>query len=336
MKIFFFVIFTVTINLMISCSDNRSKKNDNDLPIHVTDNDSVLHDEEAENIYEQTLNDTDQSDVLGDIDTHTVESGRSDEDSIHDVNISHDEDIKVNNESELSNDEDSGTKQIDPPIGKSSKGSGGTAPISGDLQNTDGINYYLIVPAEYSESVPIPLLLVYSGTEGGSNMTKNLISLEAVGNLGGYIKAILDGKNYYGNGTAGSKVIDHLRTLYNIDNDRTYLLSESAGTSAGLELGFTLKQSYFAAFWVNDLNDSSFTPAKNSTELGFKPWGQAGPGGNFSDANIVINSMKEAGYRLPTEAPYNGTGADAHGNTTQFINAAKWFYGKSRTDGVEK
>jgi hypothetical protein len=140
---------------------------------------------------------------------------------------------------------------------------------------------------------------------------------------------VLDGKQYYGNGSAGATVLDDVRAKYDVDNDRTYLLSESAGTSAGLQLGLGLRQSYFAAYWANDVNASG-TPAKTAGELGFAPWGQAGPGGDFPDAEAIVSGMQAAGYRLPNPAPYSGPGSQSHGDTQQFLEAASWFQGKTR------
>ena len=97
-----------------------------------------------------------------------------------------------------------------------------------------------------------------------------------------------------------------------MDNDRTFLLSESAGTSAGLQLGFDLRPSYFAAFWANDVNASA-TPSRSASALGFAPWGNAGPGGDFADANAIVAGMQSAGYRIAEPAPYGGPGAGTHG-----------------------
>ena len=114
-----------------------------------------------------------------------------------------------------------------------------------------------------------------------------------------------------------------------IDNDRTWLLSESAGTGAGLQLAFHLRPTYFAAFWANDVNTSD-TPGQTADDLGFAPWGNAGPGGDYNDANIIVDGMEAAGYRLPADAPYSGTGSNQHGSTEQFLAAVSFFPGKSR------
>jgi hypothetical protein len=124
-------------------------------------------------------------------------------------------------------------------------------------------------------------------------------------------------------------VLDDVRSDYDVDNDRTYLLSESAGTSAGLSLGLSLRQSYFAAYWANDVNASS-TPELDAGELCFAPFGNAGPGGDYADANAIVNGMKNAGYQTPPPAPYDGPGSNQHGSTDQFLAALEWFAGKSR------
>lgn len=223
---------------------------------------------------------------------------------------------------------DSPASTVVPPLGGSSGGSGGPV-ASGQAMSAGGVSYLIIVPSSYSASKPSRAMVVFSGTEGGAQMASNLKSLASAYSLGDVIFAVLDGVAYHGNGQAGATVLDDLRKLYNIDNDRTYLLSESAGTTAGLQLGLSLRQSYFAAYWVNDLNASA-TPKQNAAALGFAPWGNVGPGGDLADANAVIAAMKAAGYRLPTPAPYDGPGSTQHGSTQQFIAALTFYNGKSR------
>jgi len=58
--------------------------------------------------------------------------------------------------------------------------------------------------------------------------------------------------------------------------------------------------------------------------------GDAGPGGAFSEASIIVTGMDGAGYRLPGDAPYSGPGANQHGSTDQFLAAVSFFAGKSR------
>jgi hypothetical protein len=185
------------------------------------------------------------------------------------------------------------------------------------------VSYYLVVPSTLAQ--PSPLLLAYSGTEGAAQMTANLVNVGPMTGTSGFIRAVLDGVTYYGDGSAGATVLDALRTLY----DRTYLLGESAGTTAAFALGFDLRQSYFAAYWANDVNASG-GPTQNAGELGFAPWGQVGPGGDFTDAAQIVAAMQTAGYRLPTPAPYDGAGSSQHGSSQQFIAAVSWFPGKSR------
>jgi hypothetical protein len=191
------------------------------------------------------------------------------------------------------------------------------------------VQYRLVVPAGYAPSRPTPLLVVFSGTEGGAAMTNNLQSVAGYVGIAEFIFAVLDGTTYYGDGAAGEAVLDDVRARYNIDNDATYLLSESAGTSAGLQLGLSLRQSYFAAYWANDVNASA-VPARTADELGFAPWGNAGPGGDFADARAIVDGMRAAGYRLPADAPYSGAGAGVHGSTEQFLAACSFFPGKRR------
>lgn len=227
---------------------------------------------------------------------------------------------------------DAGGGSVVPPLGGASGGAGGAAGVSGATMNAGGTEYRLIVPSGYSAATPTPLLVAYSGTESGAVMTMNLLSLRGAGiipGLAGTICAVLDGVTYRGDAAAGARVLDAVRTAYNVDNDRTYLLGESAGTTAALSLGLHLRQSYFAAYWANDVNACD-TPERTATVLGFAPWGQAGPGGDFVDASCITDGMRTAGYRLDAVAPYAGPGAGTHGDTNQFIAALSWFSGKSR------
>ena len=217
--------------------------------------------------------------------------------------------------------------KIMPPLGTSSKGTGGACPVNGTTVTTAGASYNLIVPGSYNASNPNPLMIVYSGVEGRSQMTQNLLQLRGRTGTSGFIFAVFDGR--HASAAHGAAVLDELRAKYNIDNDRTYLLSESAGTRAGLQLGFDLRQSYFAAFWANDVTCSG-KPKKKAAELGFKPHGNSGPGGNFSAAKIIVNAMDEAGYRLPKDAPYSGPGCGEHGSPEQFMTALRFFPEKSR------
>ena len=212
-----------------------------------------------------------------------------------------------------------------PPAGISSGGPG-AGEAQGATKQADGVTYRLIAPGTAG---PHPLMIVYSGTEGGGAMTQNLMQVKGMSNAGDFVFAILDGVTYRGNGSAGATVLDAVRALYDIDNDRTYLLSESAGTTAGLQLGFELRQSYFAAFWANDVNARG-VPGASAAELGFAPYGNAGPGGDWPDANAIVSAMQEAGYRTPAPAPYDGQGSDTHGDPNQFVAAVRWFAGKTR------
>jgi hypothetical protein len=220
-----------------------------------------------------------------------------------------------------------GKSKVQPPLGGSSKGTGGRSPVNGTTFTAGGATFDLIVPASYNSSKPNPMMIVYSGVEGRKQMTQNLLQLRGRTGTGHIIFAVLDGRS--SSASHGAAVIDELRSKYNIDNDKTYLLSESAGTRAGLQLGFELRQSYFAAFWANDVTCSG-KPKKKASELGFKPHGNSGPGGNFPAARAIVAGMKEAGYRLPKDAPYSGPGAGVHGDQQQFIAALKFFPGKSR------
>lgn len=213
-----------------------------------------------------------------------------------------------------------------PPLGGSSMGQGGGG-AAGDVAMTGtGVTYRLIAPGTPGKTCTF---IVYSGVEGGQLMTQNLLMVADFTGNGGCIFAVLDGKDYNGDGQAGADVLDDVRGKYDVDNDRTYLLSESAGTTAGLELGLQLRQSYFAAYWANDVNAAA-DPLQSAAELGFQPWGNAGPGGQFATADAIVAGMTAAGYRIEEPAPYDGPGAGTHGDTNQFLAALQWFPGRSR------
>jgi hypothetical protein len=188
------------------------------------------------------------------------------------------------------------------------------------------ITFRLIAPGGAG---PHPLMIVYSGVEGGAQMTSNLMMVKDFVGAGDFIFGVLDGAQYNGDGQAGATVLDELRASYDIDNDRTYLLSESAGTTAGLQLGLQLRQSYFAGYWANDVNAQA-SPTLDAAALCFEPYGNAGPGGDLPDAQAIVAGMQAADYRTPPPAPYNGPGSDMHGSTDQFIAAMQWFPGKTR------
>ena len=139
--------------------------------------------------------------------------------------------------------------------------------------------------------------------------------------------AVLDGTR--ASAADGAAVLDAVRADYDVDNDRTWLLSESAGTREGLVLGLDTRQAWFAAYWANDVNTAS-TPARTAADLGFAPWGNAGPGGDLANATAIVDGMRTAGYQLPSDAPYSGTGSTTHGSTDQFLAAVSFFSDKRR------
>jgi len=226
---------------------------------------------------------------------------------------------------------DTGTPpgSLTPPRAGSSGGSGG-GPADGASRTAPGGQGYLLqVPTSYRDGTPNALMIVFSGTEGARTMMMNLQGAGPSLGLGDLIFAVLDGVETYANGAAGAAVLDDVRASYDVDNDRTFLLSESAGTRAGLELGLDLRQSYFAAYWANDVN-ATRAPTSSAATLGFAPHGNAGPGGDFVDAQSIVDGMREQGYRLPSPAPYAGAGAGTHGDPSQFVAALRFFVGKSR------
>ncbi len=67
--------------------------------------------------------------------------------------------------------------------------------MNGSLLQVSGINYRLLVPS--TASSPAPLLIVYSGVEGGATMTNNLKALAPYTKTGSYIRAVLDKREAY-------------------------------------------------------------------------------------------------------------------------------------------
>ncbi len=124
-------------------------------------------------------------------------------------------------------------------------------------------------------------------------------------------------------------VLDAVRATFDVDNDRTWLLSEGSGTAVGLELGLQLRASYFAAYWANDV-DAQAASVEPARELGFAPWGNVGPGGNVADADVIVSAMRGAGWQTPTDAPYAGSGSASFGSEQQFLAAVGFFYDKGR------
>jgi hypothetical protein len=235
---------------------------------------------------------------------------------------------QASNDLAKTTNQDLGQQPVPLPFGGSSHGAGGPAPVINAAANVDEIKLQLIVPTSYSSQNATPLLMVYSGTEGAKVMGNNLLGAGAAEGIADFICAVLDGVIYSGNGEAGARVLDAMRTKYNIDNDRTYLLGESAGTTAAFSLGFHLRQQFFAAYWANDV-DAVDGPALSASDLGFQPWGQVGPGG-YPSAGDIVARMRQQDYRLDAVSPYAGAGSAIHGDPQQFLAALKWFGGKTR------
>lgn len=217
----------------------------------------------------------------------------------------------------------------EPPFGGSSGGSSGEAPVAGEARQTGGVTYWLGVPAAYRPGTPAPLLIGYSANTGGARMMQGFLELAAETGTAQFIFVALDGNDYAGDGDAGAAALDDVRRRYDIDNDRTYLLGESAGTTGAFALGFHLRPSYFAAYWANDIVAED-GPVRTAAELGFAPFGQVGPGGRHEEAARIVDRMRAAGYRLDAVSPYDGPGADEHGSWEQFTAAVAWFPGKAR------
>ncbi|MFZ5478537.1 MAG: hypothetical protein ACOZNI_17335 [Myxococcota bacterium] len=216
---------------------------------------------------------------------------------------------------------------VEPALGETSGGSGGGDHPTSTSLTAGSASYLLLAPSGTASARGVPFLVVISGTEGASAMMSNMRQVAPYYGLDDALIAVLDGTR--ASAADGAAVIDAVREAYDVDNDRTWLLSESAGTRAGLELAFHERPTYFAAYWANDVNDRD-TPSRTADELGFVPSGNAGPGGDLPDANAIVDGMRDAGWDLPADAPYSGAGSTQHGSTEQFLAAVDFFADKRR------
>ncbi len=222
---------------------------------------------------------------------------------------------------------DHGGDDGSPPLGATSGGSGGSEHPSSTILSADGSAYHLLAPSGVSSATGVCFLMVYSGTEGASQMMYNMRQVAPYFALEDCLVAVLDGTS--SSAADGAGVLDAVRAAYDVDNDRTWLLSESAGTREGLVLGLDTRQAWFAAYWANDVNTAG-TPARTASDMGFAPWGNAGPGGDRPNATTIVDGMRTAGYQLPADAPYSGTGSTTHGSSDQFLAAVSFFADKQR------
>ena len=216
---------------------------------------------------------------------------------------------------------------VEPPFDDSSGGSGGQDAPSSDPMSAGGTDYLLLAPTGSASGRALCLLVVISGTEGASGMMSNMRQVAPYYGLEDCLIAVLDGTR--SDAADAAVALDDVREQFDVDNDRTWMMSESAGTGAGLELAFELRPTWFAAVWFNDVNDQA-TASQDAEALGFAPWGNAGPGGDLPDANRIVDGMDAAGYQLPSDAPYSGAGSTTHGSSEQFLAAVDFFADKER------
>lgn len=258
------------------------------------------------------------TDADADTDADTDADGDADSDTDADT------DADTDSDSDADGDAD---PELDPPLRGTSGGSGGTDAPNSTALTAGRSEYLLLAPTGSARGSGVSLLLVISGTEGADTMMANMRQVAPYYGLEDALVAVLDGTTSDAND--GAAVLESVRDGFDIDNDRTWLLSESAGTTAGLEFAFDVSPTYFAAYWANDVNARS-TPSLTTAQLGFEPWGNAGPGGDEADANAIVDGMRTAGWQLPADAPYSGAGSDTHGSSQQFLAAVEFFADKKR------
>ena len=266
-------------------------------------------------------------DTESDADADADGDSDTDSDSDADTDADGDSDTDSDSDADADSDTDADADSLDPPLGETSGGSGGDDAPNGDSLKAGRSAYEFLAPTGSARGKSVPFLLVISGTEGADTMMANMRQVAPYYDLDDALIAVLDGTSSDAND--GFAVLEAVRAAFDVDNDRTWLLSESAGTSAGLELGFEVAPTYFAAYWANDVNARS-TPSLTAAELGFVPSGNAGPGGDQPDADAIVAGMDAAGWDLPRDAPYSGSGSDTHGSSDQFLAAVSFFSDKRR------
>jgi len=216
----------------------------------------------------------------------------------------------------------------DPPLDQSSEGSGGAdAALTASLQ-ASGVDYVLLAPTGSAAGHRRAFLLVIAGAEGARGMMNNLQQVAEYGGIDNALIAVVAASDGV-TASDAAVVLDAVRATFDVDNDRTWLLSEGSGTAVGLDLGLQRRASYFAAYWANDV-DAQAVAVQRARTLGFAPWGNVGPGGNSSDANGIVGAMRGAGWQTPTDAPYAGSGSSSFGSEQQFLAAVGFFYDKAR------
>jgi len=220
---------------------------------------------------------------------------------------------------------------VDPARGGSSRGNGGTQAPSGRLEYVEQTPVLLLVPNVYTSAIAASLVIAISGSAGPPTLLADLSAVLQSEGPPDSIVVIVDGRSSTGVADVAGAVLDDVRQRYNVDNDRTYLFADSTGVSAGLELALRDRQSYFAAVWFNDITSSDVAqPLDDVGSLGFAPWANVGPGGALNTAVRMVNALSQAGYRLPTIAPYRGPGSDTPGSIDQLSAAFEFFADKSR------
>lgn len=255
--------------------------------------------------------------------------GLGPDDSAADADADSDSDADTDTDSDADTDTDTDTDvdPVDPPLGATSGGSGGVDAPRSTSESASGASWLLLAPTGSARGHAVPLLIVISGTEGATTMMSNMSQVAPYYGLEDALIVVLDGTS--STADDGAIALDATRAAFDVDNDRTWLLSESAGTTAGLELGFHTRPSYFAAYWANDVNNRD-TPSLTAAQLGFTPSGNAGPGGDLPDAQAIVDGMRNAGWDLPRDAPYSGSGSTSHGSSDQFLAAVDFFADKAR------
>ena len=219
----------------------------------------------------------------------------------------------------------------DPPLDDSSHGSGGSdAALTASLR-ASGVDYLLLAPTGSATGRRRAFLLVIAGAEGASGMMNNLQQVAEYGGIDNALIAVVAASGTTGALTVDDAaiVLDAVRSSFDVDNDRTWLLSEGTGTRVGLELGLQRRAGYFAAYWANDV-DAQAATAQPARALGFAPWGNVGPGGDAPDASAIVAAMQGAGWQTPPDSPYSGSGSTSFGSEQQFLAAVGFFFDKAR------
>ena len=117
----------------------------------------------------------------------------------------------------------------DPPLDQSSEGSGGAdAALTASLQ-ASGVDYLLLAPTGSAVGHRRPFLLVIAGAESARGMMNNLQQVAEYGGIDNALIAVVAASDGV-TASDAAVVLDAVRASFDVDNDRTWLLSDTVGS----------------------------------------------------------------------------------------------------------